>query len=274
MRLKDIYETISPIVIKPYSDHLHISLSKRFIMFQVMNKLVKTIEEDPYFNFIAILKSYKILGRILSGTVYEFYRDRNRLYFKNFFFDRDLWKLVKEDLEWLYPKYKHIRMTITKRGLIIYDNYQKNNFNVLLLTVHSGSWVPQIIDKKLSVSKAYRRREEDIDTHRIYSNLVLNKSGIWIDNKQSRFVVDFNRKLQRAIYSNNSEEWLDVIWKEQLTKHESGTILSSYREFYFTLARLLDSFRFNIIFDAHSMKNKPGRPDISFGTTLWGGIYP
>ena len=88
MRLKDIYETISPIVIKPHTDHLHISLSKRFIMFQVMNKLVKTIEEDPYFNFIAVLKSYKILGRILSGTVHEFYRDRNRLYFKNFFFDR------------------------------------------------------------------------------------------------------------------------------------------------------------------------------------------
>lgn len=273
MRLKDIYETISPIIVKPHSGAIHIGLSKRFMIFQLMNKLIKAVEEDPFFNFIAVLKSYKILGRFLHGTLHEFHRDRNKLYFKNFFLDRDLWEQIKQDLEWLYPKYKHIRMTITKRGMVIYDNYQKNSFNVLLLTVHSGTWVPRIIDKKLSVSKTYRRRQEDIDTHKIYSNLVLEKSGIWIDNKQSRFVVDFNRKLSKAIYSDNSEEWLDVVWKEELTKKESDVILDSYKEFYFSLARLLDSFRFNIIFDAHSMKDKPGRADISFGTNEIPNFY-
>jgi len=42
--------------------------------------------------------------------------------------------------------------------------------------------------------------------------------------------------------------------------------MEGYHEFYFSLARLIDTYRFNIIFDAHSMKDKKGRPEISFGT--------
>ena len=154
-------------------------------------------------NFIALLKSYKILGRILYGSVREFYRDRNKLYFKNFFLERDLWKLVKEDIEWLVNENKNvedIKMTITKKGVIIYDNYKKNNFNVLLMTSHAGTWLPKIVKNKMLLTDSFRFIEEDIDTHKIYSRLVLEKGGIWIDNKMSRFAVDFNRPATRAIY--------------------------------------------------------------------------
>ena len=102
------------------------------------------IEEDPHLNFVAVLKSYKVLGRILTGTLHEFYRDRNRIYFKRFFTEPELYEMVKKDLEALYPKYKDVKMTITKQGLLIYDNYKKNTFNVLLITAHSGLWVPEV----------------------------------------------------------------------------------------------------------------------------------
>ena len=82
----------------------------------------------------------------------------------------------------------------------------------------------------------------------------------------SRFVCDFNRTFSKAIYANNSEKWLNILWKKPLTKRESEEIQKSYREFYFMLTRLLETYSFNIIFDGHSMKDLPGRPNISFGT--------
>jgi N-formylglutamate amidohydrolase len=284
MKLKEVFETISPILIKPTSTSLTIGLSKRFLLFELMNKIIKTIEEDPYLNFISLLKNYKVLGRFLYGTVGEFYRDRNKLYFKNFFFDKKLYELVKVDVQWLYRINKEIRMTITKRGIIIYDNYRKNSFNVLLLTSHSGTWIPKIMEKKLAVPKRSRWREEDVDTHRIYSQLILEKGGIWIDNKQSRFICDFNRSMDKAIYASfedlsrmnygkDSKETIPLLWKELPTQNEANEILASYHEFYFTLKQLVDSYHFNIIFDGHSMKNLPGRPNISFGTKFIPKFY-
>jgi branched-chain amino acid transport system ATP-binding protein len=165
-------------------------------------------------------------------------------------------------------KLKELNVTITKRGVVIYNNYRKNKFNVLLLTIHSGTWVPESLKDKLLIKDIDRTKEEDIDTHRIYSKLVLEKGGIWIDNKQSRFVIDFNRTIEGAIYDTyNVEKGIsENVWAKELTKREYSDIFTSYREFYFTLARLLDAFQFNIIFDGHSMKDLQGRPSISFGT--------
>ena len=273
MNINDILKKISPILIKPDSDSIKISFSRRFFLFSLMSRIINIIEEDPNLNFIALLKSYKVLGNFLNGTLHEFYRDRNKIYFKNFFIDRHLYSLVKQDIEDLYPKHKDIKMTITKRGVIIYDNYKKSAFNVLLMSIHSGTWVQDSIDKKLNISKIERFKEEDVDTHKIYRDLVLEKSGIWIDNKQSRFVIDFNRGFERAIYADNSEEWLEVVWREKLTKKEVDGIYSSYEEFYFTLSKLIEAFHFNIIFDAHSMKHRPGRPSISFCTEFIPKFY-
>jgi N-formylglutamate amidohydrolase len=116
------------------------------------------------------------------------------------------------------------------------------------------------------ITKEKRLLEEDIDTHRIYSSLVLKKSGIWIDSKFSRFACDFNRAPERAIYSNDQERFTRKIWKEELASSERKELLEAYAQFYFTLGHLVEAYRFNIIFDAHSMRDAKGRPEISFGT--------
>jgi len=274
--LRKLFQQVSPILINPGATSITIGLSKRFLIFQLLEKLTKRIEDDPYLNFVSILKNYKVLGKILNGSLHELHRDRNKLYFKNFFVDRRLYDLVKQDLEWLYHKcertkelseHKHkIKLTITKRGVIVYDNYQQNQFNVLLLTIHSGTWMRKDIQEKQTVNESKRLIEEDIDTHKIYSNLVLEKSGIWIDNKSSRFACDYNRNPGRAIYSNKQEKWIKQIWKEELSEQQRRWLMEGYHEFYFTLGKLIDAYRFNIIFDGHSMKDKKGRPEISFGT--------
>ena len=263
---KKIFEQISPILINPTATSVTVGLSKRFFMFQIIKRLTKRIEDDPYLNFISILKSYKVLGRFLNGTIYEFYRDRNKSYFRNFFIDKNLYEIVKSDIELVYDKNKDIKLTITKRGIIVYDNYKTSSFNVLLMTAHSGIWMPKDIEKKQALSKEDRLLEEDIDTHKIYSSLVLEKGGIWIDNKFSRFACDFNRPPDRAIYSNKSEKWIDEVWREELDEHQRRRLMTGYNEFYFTLGKLIDTYRFNIIFDGHSMKDGKNRPEISFGT--------
>lgn len=266
IKLREMLQNVSPILIKPTPTSLTIGLSKRFFLFTLIKKAIRSIEDDPYLNFISLLKNYKILGRFLYGTVKEFNRDRNKLYFKNFFLDRKIHELVKADLKWLVKEYEDVKMTITKGGIIVYDNYKKNSFNVLLLTAHSGTWVPKNVESKLNISKEFRLKEEDIDTNKIYSRLVLEKGGIWIDNKQSRFSCDFNRHISTSIYTNRSEAWyVKRLWKKRLTEAEIKGLLSSYREFYFTLTRLVEAYSFNIIFDGHSMKPKKGRANISFG---------
>ncbi|MAE42426.1 hypothetical protein CMO93_01530 [Candidatus Woesearchaeota archaeon] len=282
--LRKLFEQISPILInQPSSTSITIGLSKRFLIFQMLEKLTRRIEDDPHLNFISVLKNYKVLGKILDGTLYELHRDRNKLYFKNFFIDHDLYETVKKDLEWVYhkcekskelhEKIKEIKLTVTKRGVIVYDNYQKNQFNVLLMTIHSGTWMRKDVQEKQSISRQKRLLEEDIDTHKIYSNLVLEKGGIWIDNKASRFACDYNRSPSRAIYANKSEKWINKIWKEELTEQQRRWLMEGYHEFYFTLSRLIDTYRFNIIFDGHTMKNKKGRPEISFGTKYIPNFY-
>jgi N-formylglutamate amidohydrolase len=266
MTLWGLIERLSPILINPTKTSLTVSISKRFLLFKLLQIVKGKIEDDPHLNFISILKYYKILGNFLHGTIRELHRDRNKTFFKDFFADRALYEMVKQDLEWVYSANKEIKATISKWGVIIYDNYRPNAFNVLLTTIHSGNWVPPRIARKQIITEGERKREEDTDTHKIYAPLVLEKNGIWIDSKLSRFVCDYNRPADRAIYKNNQERWAKEIWKEEPTKEEKARIMKGYHEFYFTLDKLINAYRFNIIFDGHSMSDEGKRPDITLGT--------
>jgi len=270
---KPIIERAMPILINLNSSSITVSMSKRFFLWQMIHNMARTIENDPHLNFVSVLKSYKVLDRVLHGEIEEFYRDRNKFYFKNFFVDDRLWNLVKKDIEWVYKKNKSVQMTITKNGIIVYHNYNKNNFNILLLTIHSGTWMPEDIQKKQAISERKRFMEEDIDTHKIYGNLVLEKGGIWIDSKFSRFACDFNRAPERCILENDAHNKVRQVWKEELTSFQRKRLNKIYAEFYFTLGHLIDSYRFNIIFDGHSMRDAKGRPDISFGTRYIPNFY-
>ncbi|MBT5423908.1 N-formylglutamate amidohydrolase [archaeon] len=269
----DLFEKISPLIIDPKTSSITIGLSKRFFLFEFLKKITKKIEDDPYLNFISILKYYKVLGNLLHGSIYELHRDRNKGYFKDFFIDLDLYNIVKSDIERVYEINKTLNMTITKKGVIIYDNYKHNQFNMLLLTTHSGTWMPKNIKEKQHISNQTRYLEEDIATDKIYSNMVLKKAGIWIDNKMSRFICDYNRGPNKAIYSKNSESWIKDLWKTELSKKEKDWVMKGYNEFYFILDQLIETHKFNIIFDGHSMRDGKGRPDISFGVKFVPNFY-
>ncbi|MBU0758213.1 MAG: N-formylglutamate amidohydrolase, partial [Nanoarchaeota archaeon] len=205
--------------------------------------------------------------------VHEFYRDIKKPYFRDFFFDKRLYRSIKKDIEWIHSINKDIKVALNKRGLVIYDNYKKNDFNILMLTIHSGHWVPENIIDKHVISAKERAYEEDVGTHKIYGRLVLKNNGIWIDNKLSRYAIDFNRKEEEAIYKDHQEKWLKHVWKKQLDIAEKRWLFECYERFYLTLESLIDTWRFNVIFDGHSMSDADDRPDISFGTTYVPRFY-
>ena len=273
MKLREMYETISPLLIETKATSITLGLSKRFFLFTLMGKIFKRIEDDPYLNFISLLKYYKVLGNFLTGTLREFHRDRNKPYFRHFFPDEQIYELVKADIKRLVREHPNVRATMTKKGIIIYDNYQKDKFNTLLFTIHSGTWIPENIREKFHLSAYERRQEEDVGSHRIYSSLVLKNNGIWIDNKQSRFACDFNRPEGLAVYRNNQERWAARVWRRDPLEWEREELLGSYKEFYFLLEKIIDAYRFNVILDGHTMGDDKDRANISFGTAFIPRFY-
>lgn len=230
-----------------------------------LTRLNDKLEETPHLNFLSLLNSYKRVIDVLDGSVGYFYRKRNTLWFKEFFPEQELYELVKEDLKRYNKKYSKIKLTITKNGILIYYNYKKNRFNTLLMTIHGGKWVPNYGKDLMHISERRRLQEDDLGTDIIYGPFVLENGGVWINAKFSRFFCDLNRRRPRAIYSNTSEPMVGKIWKKELTSPQKATILKNYDQFYYVLEKLVDTHRFNIIFDGHTMRQKPGRPPFSFG---------
>ena len=72
---------------------------------------------------------------------------------------------------------------------------------------------------------------------------------------------------------NNQEKMLRKVWKQELNEKQKDIILDSYRHFYYVLSRLINTYRFNIIFDGHAMRDKDNRPNLSFGTKYVPGFY-
>ncbi|MCK4589658.1 MAG: N-formylglutamate amidohydrolase [Nanoarchaeota archaeon] len=252
-----------------------ISQQKKYydVVIQDFKKISDKIERNPHLNFLSLLGANKLIGEVLDNSIAYFYRNRNSYWFKKFFADEELYELIKEDIEFYYKKYPKIKLTLTNNGTMVYDNYKPNQFNILLLTVHGGTWIPEYVNELMAISKAIVYCEEDIGVDSIYGPLVLKKGGIWINSKQSRFVCDFNRRPENAIYTNNSEARVKDIWKEDLKPYQKQKIMKSYKRFYELLNTLIETHRFNIVFDGHSMVNEPGRPSLSFGVKFVPQFY-
>jgi len=247
--------------------------TERLILFRTMKNMLGHVSVNRFPYFISALKN---IGhrKFMHGDVGKFYNMRNRLVFKNFFYERDLYEMIKADLEEMHPVHKGIKLALSRNGIMVYDNYRNRQFNTLLLTNHAGTWVPKRFEEKMQLTKSDRLREEDLDSDKIYSNLVLEKGGIWINSKLSRFVCDYNRSRRGCIYYQKRERWLkNKLWKESLSQSEINRIHSWHSEYYHVLFKVLETYRFNIVYDGHTMKDKPGRPMTSFGTRYIPSFY-
>lgn len=257
-------ERILPILLKVTGESVTISVSRRFLLFDLLQRLKKKIEDDPYLNFISILRYSKVLGKSMTGELTEFYRDKDKLYFRKFFPYNETYERVKQDISEVYAINKEVKITIFKSGLLVYDNYKPGQFNVLLLTIHSGEFVPKDVEANFAISAAERYKEEDVLSDKLYRRIVLDQGGIWIDNKMSRFYVDLNRARENAIYKDG--EQVPKLYEKPLPESQKQKILSFYDSFYVLLQHILTTYTFNLVFDGHTMRDGAGRPRISFFT--------
>lgn len=251
---------------KIFSKFDEVSYTTRYHLFSFLKQLTHKMGYEPYLNFISIIKHYKVFENALTDNLKDLYQDRNESYFRKFFIHKDIYEDIKSSIEWVYSINPDIKATILKEGIIIYDNYKPHMFNVCLLTIHSGTYMPKFLESRMILSKEDRYREEDVESDKLYGKIVLQQGGIWIDNKVSRFYCDLNRQISGCIYDDGSETWIKKIWEKPPTKKEREMIERFYRNFYLLLTNLLDSYKFNIIFDGHTMKDMEDRPNISLGT--------
>jgi len=261
------FSALTPILLHISKKGISINLSERFILFQLLEELNDKVEENPYLNFLSILNYQKSFEKTLSGTVEKFYKKRDSYYFKRFFKYNEIYNDVKDEICEIFNINPKIKLTIFKSGLLVYDNYNIKDFNVLLLTLHAGKFVPNNIKDKFTISDDERRTEEDILSDKLYRNIVLKQGGIWVNDKMSRFYCDLNRSKDECIYSNAYINGFNKnIWEKELTVKEKNAILKFYDDFYLLLKSIVEAYSFNIIFDGHTMRDEETRPNISFGT--------
>lgn len=264
--ISSLIEQLTPLKIIAKENYIRLSFSNRFMLLQILKSLERRIGTDPFLNLLSVMKTDKVFGRVISGDINEIYLNRKSVFFKSFFDDKEIYEKVKEDLEYVHAEHQDIRIIITKTGIVVYDNYKPQQFNILLLTIHNGTYVPNDVQKKMNISTEERFREEDVDTGKMYKNIVLKQGGIWIDNKCSRFYCDLNRKISRCIYDEDQGNSIKNLWKEELSEKQREKSHVFYKQFYSLITRLLELHNFNVIFDGHSMRDMEGRPSLSIGT--------
>ena len=96
-----------------------VSFFKRF------STLKDFFERNPNNQFITLLNALGRLENVLNGTVTYFHRHRNHLWFKLFFREPELYELVKKEIEYQYNNHPLVKLIITPRGVMIFDNYKK-----------------------------------------------------------------------------------------------------------------------------------------------------
>jgi hypothetical protein len=119
--------------------------------------------------------------------------------------------------------------------------------------------VREEVEKLLALSEADRLREEDPFT------------GIWTDvadtrivADSSRFQVDLNRPLEKAVYIKPEDAWGLQVWKDEPSRVLIDRSLKEYDEFYATihdvLSRLIVRFNKVVVLDLHTYNHRRGGP--------------
>src|SRR5690606_37397601 len=81
----------------------------------------------------------------------------------------------------------------------------------------------------------------------------------------SRFMVDFNRLADKAIYKVPEDAWGLQVWKEQFPKFLEEGLMKYYDEFYIKIKELIEEtiqkFGYFLILDVHSYNHRRESPD-------------
>lgn len=168
---------------------------------------------------------------------------------------------------------------------MIYSEWHLGNDNIPILAtaIHNGHYFPLELVKFCGVDEKDRLREEDPYTSE-FASLFPN----YVVNYTSRFVVDLNRPIEKAVYLKPEDCWGLVPWLKPLPEEYITTLYEDYNAWYtllnYQIERMLKTHPFLIVLDLHSynyLRNGPetepekNTPDVIIGrSNLKSDYYP
>ncbi|MCD4819638.1 MAG: N-formylglutamate amidohydrolase [Candidatus Cloacimonetes bacterium] len=131
-------------------------------------------------------------------------------------------------------------------------NYKFNFKKPIVCTaIHNGHLLSDFVQKKIAISEQEQLREEDP-----FTDFFIENCGNTIIPKISRFEVDLNRPMSRAIYLKPKDCWGMNVRKREFTEKEIQILQAYYQGFYDEthkyLTKMLNQFEKIFIFDIHS----------------------
>lgn len=126
---------------------------------------------------------------------------------------------------------------------------------VLALAIHNGHELPDSLLPYMGIDEDTRYREEDPHTGsfaELFSNHIIVES--------SRFAVDLNRPIHRAIYQNPEDAWGLNVRSKALNDTMIQLLRQDYEDWYAVLSyqieRMLSLHPFLMVFDLHSYNHR------------------
>jgi uncharacterized protein (TIGR02421 family) len=123
--------------------------------------------------------------------------------------------------------------------------------------IHAGNRLDSRLEKKIYLSLAERRYEEDPYTDRLIASFPVTLQGL-----DSRYRYDLNRAPDQCIYK---EAWNKKVWKKELSRAEREESLARHASYYRVLGTLLTALQRQfgrcIIYDVHAYNYKRREED-------------
>ena len=147
---------------------------------------------------------------------------------------------------------------------------------ILATAIHDGHHVDPMVAASFALDDAGRLREEDPFTARMIAG-VPNR----VTFHMSRFCVDLNRPIDKAIYLQPSDAWGLVVWNRALHDAEIDHLRMIHQDYYGVLDAVLTGLKRRhgrfIVLDVHSYNHRRAgaleaptapdlAPDINIGT--------
>ena len=135
-----------------------------------------------------------------------------------------------------------------------------NQGPIMATAIHEGHQVRDELKEKFNLKDEERFREEDPFTGAIArtfpNHLIVNRS---------RFEVDLNRPVERAVYRKPEDAWGLQVWKEPLSKEIAEASLQYYHNFFEEVEayvqQIVDAHGYAIIYDIHSYNHRRESPE-------------
>lgn len=126
---------------------------------------------------------------------------------------------------------------------------------IISVALHDGHFIDEGLMEYINLEEHERFREEDP-----YTGFIANQATTLVTVKASRFMLDFNRSIEKSIYLKPEDAWGLNVWKKDLPENIINKLRSYYVDFYQDIEQLIkekiDKYGFFFILDIHSYNHK------------------